>query len=96
MTDEQIIEALRATTAPEAMRQMMVANVRKVVGLRAATAIEEMLSPEQQATYERLQAEGDEQAVWDWLRADIIGVDTSEVYEAMLKSYLEEMESQLI
>lgn len=96
MTDEQIIEALRATTAPEAMQQMMVANARKVVGLRAATAIEEMLSPDQQAIYERLQSEGNEQAIWDWLRTDVVGVDVSAVYEATLKTYLEELESQLI
>ena len=96
MTDEQIIEALRATTAPEAMQQMMVANARKVVGLRAATAIEEMLTPEQQSVYEQFQGEGNDQAIWDWLRSEVVGVDVSEVYEATLKTYLEELESQLI
>ncbi len=96
MTDEQIIEALGAASAPAQLQEVMVANARKVVGLRTATIVEEMLTPEQQQIYEQLQNAGNDQAVWDWLRSDVIGADTSEVYEATLRSYIDEVNSQIV
>ena len=96
MTDEQIIDAAGMTTAPEPVKATMVASIRKTVGLRTAAIVEGMLTPEQQETYERIQSEGNDQAVWDWLRSDVVGADVSEVYEATLQTYLEELKSQLI
>lgn len=95
MTDEQIIEALHIASAPAELQKMMVANTRKTVGLRTAGLIEGMLSAEQQAAYEQLQAAGNDQAVWDWLRSDVVGADVSEVYEATMRTYIDEVNSQI-
>jgi len=89
MTDEQIIEDLRFTSADQTIKDRVVENVRTIVELRVIGIITDMMTDEQEATFNQLQEQGDNAAVWEWLKNDIVGVDVSEVYEATLKDYLE-------
>jgi hypothetical protein len=93
MTDEQIIEALGFEEAAEDIKKRAVDSVRSVVEIRSGAVVEEYLDDEQGAELERLKQAGDDEAVWSWLRG-ILGADMSEVYEATLISYLEEIKQR--
>lgn len=95
MTDEQILEAIGVQSAPEQIQKTMIESIRNTVGARTAIIIEDLMTPEQNDIYQRLQSEGNDQALWDWARNDILGVDVSELYEANLKSHLEDLNSQM-
>ncbi|HRN97399.1 MAG TPA: hypothetical protein PLZ58_03085 [Candidatus Saccharibacteria bacterium] len=90
MTNEQIIEELGFTNADQEMKDRVVENVRTIVELRAVGIIGELMTEEQEKTFAELQDRGDDQAIWDWLKSDIAGVDVSEIYEAALRDYIEQ------
>lgn len=90
MTNEQIIEELGFTNADQEMKDRVVENVRTIVELRAIGIISELMTDEQAKTFAELQQQGDDSAIWDWLKSDIVGVDVSEVYEAALNDYIEQ------
>jgi hypothetical protein len=94
MTDEDIIAALEFEDASDDVKQRAVDSVRAVVDIRVGGLIGEYLTDEQSAEFERLQQAGDDQAVWSWLRSEVTQVDMSEVYEATLQSYLEEVQDK--
>ena len=94
MTDEQIISELGFDVANEAVKQSLIENVRATVDIRAGAVVDEMLTDDQRAEFERLQAAGDNQAVWEWLRNSVLGADMSEVYESTLAAYLDELKAQ--
>lgn len=95
MTDEQIIEALGIGAASEEVQRTTVEGIRHVVELRVIGTVTNLMNDEQAAQFAELQAAGDDGAVWDWLRNDLVGVDMKEVYEAILKDYLDEKIAQL-
>lgn len=95
MTDEQIIEALGIGAASEEVQRSTVEGIRHVVELRVIGTVTNLMNDEQAAQFAELQAAGDNSAVWDWLRNDLVGVDMKEVYEAILKDYLDEKIAQL-
>jgi hypothetical protein len=90
MTDEQILSAIGYDTADEAMKQAVIENIRTIVELRVVGVVSEQMSDEQLAAFTSLQESGDNQAIWQWLRSDVVGVDVSEVYEAILKDYIDQ------
>lgn len=90
MTNEQIIEELGFTNADQEMKDRVVENVRTIVELRAVGIIGELMTEEQEKTFAELQDRGDDQAIWNWLKSDIAGVDVSEIYEAALRDYIEQ------
>lgn len=90
MTNEQILEELGFADADQEMKDRVVENARTIVELRVIGVITELMTDEQEAQFNELQAKGDNQAIWDWLKNDITGVDVSEVYEATLKDYIEQ------
>lgn len=94
MTDEQIITELEFDTANDEVKRSLVDNVRATVDIRVGAVVSELLTDEQQAEFERLQAAGDTQAVWEWLRASVVGVDMREIYESTLLTYLDEVKEQ--
>lgn len=90
MTDEQIIDALGFQKGDDAMKQQVVESVRSIVEMRVVGLISEQMTDEQLKTFEALQSKGDNQAIWHWLRNEVVGVDVSEVYEATLKDYIDQ------
>lgn len=90
MTDEQIIDALGYQKGDNAMKEQVVEDVRAIVEMRVVGLISEQMSEEQLKTFESLQENGDSQAIWHWLRNEVVGVDVSEVYEATLKDYIDQ------
>jgi len=90
MTDEQIIEKVGFTNAADAVKQQMVDGIRAIVELRVIGVVDALLTDEQGEEFEKLQAAGDNDAIWTWLRESVVGVDTREIYEAALADYLEE------
>lgn len=90
MSNEEILNELGLSNAPQDMKDRTVENIRTIVELRVMGVVTELMTDEQEAKFDELQAQGDSQAVWDWLRSEVVGVDVSEVYEATLKDYLEE------
>ncbi len=95
MTDEQIIEELGIGSASEEIQRTTVEGIRHVVELRVIGTVTNLMTEEQAAQFSDLQQAGDDGAVWDWLRSDVVGIDMKEVYEAILKDYLEEKNAQL-
>ncbi len=93
MTDEQIIEALSFSDADEAAKGQLIVTVRNEVSLRVGMVLTETMTEEQHEHFAQLQGAGDDQAVWEWLR-DVLGADTSEVYEATLAAYIDEFKAQ--
>lgn len=90
MTNEQILEELGFADADQEMKDRVVENARTIVELRVIGVITELMTDEQEAQFSELQAKGDNQAIWEWLKNDVTGVDVSEVYEATLKDYIEQ------
>jgi len=93
MTDNDILMKLGLDGADADVRQEAIDNVRTVVELRVIGIISDMIGDDQQAEFERLQGLDDTGAVWNWLQHEVVGVDVSEVYEAVLHDYLVELEA---
>lgn len=89
MTDEQIISTLGLEGASAEKQQELIDSIRRTIDLRVIGLVGEMISDEQEAKFDELIAAGDNQAIWDWLRTDVVGVDTREIYEATLQDYLD-------
>lgn len=94
MTDEQILSYLGFESRSELFKRESIENIRAVVDIRAGAIVEEIMTDAQFEEFERLQAQGDRQVIWDWLRESVLGADMKEVYEATLLSYLDELKEQ--
>lgn len=96
MTDEQIIAELGFTNGSSDMKARVIENVRTLVELRVIGVITESLSDEQKATFDHLQQGSDNQAVWNWLRDEVVGTDVSQLYEATLADYIEQRKNDTL
>lgn len=90
MTDEQIITAIDFDDADEAQKTRVIENIRTIVELRVSNIVTELVPEDKKQKFNELMAGDDNDAVWQWLREEVVGVDVSEVYEATLKDYLDE------
>lgn len=90
MTNEQIITELGFDGASDEVKQRMIDNTREIVEMRVTSILGELMTDEQSDEFQRLVDAGDDQAVWNWLRDTIVGVDVSEVYESALQDYLDD------
>lgn len=90
MTNEQIITEIDFDDASDEEKQQMVDNTRQIVEMRVVSILGELMTDEQSDEFQKLVDAGDNQAIWDWLRDTIVGVDVSEVYEAALRDYLDD------
>lgn len=94
MTDEQIITALDIEDGTDEVKQHIVEATRHIVEARVIGIVTELMAEDQLADFEQLVAAGDDAAVWNWLRTNVVGADVSEVYEAALVDYIEEFRAR--
>lgn len=90
MTNEQIITELGFDGASDDVKQQMIDNTREIVEMRVVSMLGEFMTDEQSDEFQHIVDAGNDQAVWDWLREKIVGVDVSEVYESTLQDYLDD------
>jgi|GEM_PF-1437356 len=90
MSNEEILQELGFGRADQAMKDRVIENVRTLVELRVIGIVSELMTDDQEAEFETLQAQGDSNAVWEWLRTQVAGVDIHDVYEAALRDYIDE------
>ncbi len=90
MSDEQIISALGFDEADDEMKSRVAENARTIVELRVINVVSDLITDEQKPRFQELLAAGDNPAVWDWLREEVVGADVSEIYAATLNDYIEE------
>lgn len=90
MSNEEILQELGFEGADQAMKDRVIENVRTSVELRVIGIVSELITDDQEAEFEALQARGDSNAVWEWLRTQVVGVDVHDVYEAALRDYIDE------
>lgn len=88
MTDEQIIAAIGFENVPDDVKSKTIDSIRRTVDMRVIGIIGEMIDDDQESQLETLIEAGDNQAVWEWLKNDVVGVDTREIYEATLQDYI--------
>jgi hypothetical protein len=88
MTDEEIIAAIGFEAATDDVQKRAVDSIRRTVELQIIGMLGDMITDEQEPKFNELMASGDNQAIWDWLKTDVVGVDTRELYEATLQEYL--------
>ena len=94
MTDDEILIKLGFEGTDPDVRKEMIDNIRTIVELRVISMVSDAIDDEdQREEFERLQESDDTEAVWKWLRDEVVGVDVSEVYEAVLQDYLAEREA---
>lgn len=94
MSNEEILNELGLSKASDEIKERVIENVRTIVELRTLGVISELIPDDQEAKLTELQAQSDSQAIWDWLKTEVVGADVSEVYEATLKDYLEERKNE--
>ena len=92
MSDQQILEILKLANAPEQAKKQGLGQVKYIVELRVAGILQMSMSDEQKSTFEKLQEESTE-VVWTWLNENF--VNTSELYEEVLKDYLKSLQDRL-
>lgn len=90
MTNEEIITALGFDTATEEMKERVVENTRTIVELRVIGVVSELINDDQKDAFDAIRNSGDNQAMWDWLRDEVVGADVREVYEATLQDYIDD------
>ncbi len=88
MTDEEIIAAIGFENVSDEAKTQTVDSIRRTIEMRVIGIVGELITDEQEAKLDDLIAAGDNQAVWEWLRNDVVGVDTREVYESALLDYI--------
>jgi hypothetical protein len=94
MTDDEILERLGLTDVSDTgVRREAIDNVRTIIELRVIGLVSDMIDDDNRAEFERLRESDDTGAVWNWLQSDVLGVDVSEVYEAALRDYLADIET---
>lgn len=94
MTNEQIITEIDFDGATDEVKQDVVNSIRQIVEMRMLGLMGDMMTDEQSDTFQEIVDSGNDQAVWDWLRETIVGVDVSELYETTLQGYLAEFKAK--
>ncbi|MDO4684298.1 MAG: DUF5663 domain-containing protein [Candidatus Saccharibacteria bacterium] len=92
-SNTQILQALRMEDAPADVQQEIIQSVEAVVENRLMMMVDEMLTDEQRAEFEKIQEENDAVAARLWLEQHV--VNTQELYAALLGDYLAEKRAQL-
>lgn len=92
-SNTQILQALRMEDAPADVQQEIIQSVQAVVENRLMMMVDEMLTDEQRAEFEKIQEENDAVAARLWLEQHV--VNTQELYAVLLSDYLAEKRAQL-
>lgn len=86
--DEKIEAALDLSNAPEDAKKDMIQGVKDIIENRLVLLVDEMLTDEQRAEFERIQQEKDAVEARLWLEKNV--VNTQELYVSLLDDYLAE------
>ncbi len=92
MSDEQIIKELGLETAPAAVKDQSLNQVKFIVAARVGGILEASMDEGQQETFKSLQ-EGPNDKVWQWL--DETFVDTKKLREEVLQDYIQSFNEDL-
>lgn len=89
MTDEEIIAAIGFEKASAETQSKMVDSIRRTVEMRVIGILGELITDEQEAKMGELIDAGDNHAVWEWLKHEVVGADTSQIYDTTLQEYID-------
>ncbi len=92
MSDQELIEKLRLGALPKEAQEQTLAAVNNEIEMRLAGVIDDILTDEQRAEFEKLANQTPEK-VFEWLSQEI--TDLSKLYKDVLEDYIEEMNAKV-
>lgn len=92
MSDQELIEKLRLGALPKEAQEQTLAAVNNEIEMRLAGVIDDILTDEQRAEFEKLANQTPEK-VFEWLSQEI--TDLSKLYKDALEDYIEEMNAKV-
>lgn len=93
MSDEEILTKLGLEQADAESRKQAIDDIRTTVELRVIGLVSDAIVDDQRAEFERLMESENSEDLWRWLRETALGVDVSEVYDAIMHDYLLALEA---
>lgn len=92
MNDKEILDAIGLSDAAEEVKTRTLENIEAIVEMRLMGVIKESMTEDQMTEFEKISQNQDADKVKQWISENVASVD--ELYEATLKDYIDELNSQ--